>query len=81
VEPLVPGQGPHTHVRIVADGLAATGLPTILVAQEVAPGARKSMLFRLWLYTRLTLLALARLMGSDIAYVRAHPAALPFAWL
>ncbi|MBN8942087.1 MAG: glycosyltransferase [Rhizobiales bacterium] len=78
VEPLVPGQGPHTHVRIVADGLSAAGLPTVLVAQEIAPGARKSMLFRLWLYTRLTLAALVQLMRSDIAYVRAHPAALLF---
>lgn len=80
LEPLVQGSGSHTHVRVIANGLSATGLHTTLVAREIASGGRRSAFSRLALYFVLTLKALAVLAHSDIAYVRAHPAAAPFAF-
>lgn len=82
LETLRPGQASHTHVRIIADGLASAGLPTCLIAQELTPGTRSaSRLARFTGYLTLSLRALAALRCADLAYVRAHPAALPFSWL
>lgn len=80
LEALVPGQASHTHVRTIADGLGAHGIPTTLIAQEIAPGARRPILARLALFARLTLAGLHALRQADVAYVRAHPFALAFAF-
>lgn len=82
LETLRPGHAAHTHVRTIADGLAAAGLPTVLVARDVPAGAGPgSRLLRFAGYLTLSVRALAALRKADIAYVRAHPALLPFAWL
>jgi len=80
LEALRPGQAAQTHVRIIADGLNAAGLRTRLVAQETADSrAPAAPLLRLASYLTLTVKALLALRNADIAYVRAHPAALAFA--
>lgn len=82
LERLRPGQASHTHVRIIADGLAAADLPTRLIAHEAAEGAAPdSRLRRLARYVTLSFRALAALPSADIAYVRAHPAALLFSFI
>jgi glycosyltransferase involved in cell wall biosynthesis len=82
LETLRPGQASHTHVRTIADGLGAAGLPTRLIAQELAEGApRDSRIGRLLRYLTLSLRGLAALRSVDVAYVRAHPAALPFSFV
>ncbi|KUL94122.1 hypothetical protein DK26_20755 [Bosea sp. WAO] len=82
LETLRPGQASHTHVRTIADGLGANGLPTRLIAQELPDGAPPdSRIGRMLRYVSLTLRALAALKSTDIAYVRAHPAALPFSFV
>lgn len=79
LETLRPGQASHTHVQTIAKGLDAAGLPTRLIAQELVEGAPPdSKIGRLLRYAALSLRALAALRTVDIAYVRAHPAALPF---
>lgn len=80
LEALRPGHAAHTHVHVIADGMRAAGLPTQLLAAEVAAGGgSRTKLGRLLDYVRLTASALQALPAADIAYVRAHPAALVFA--
>lgn len=80
LEALVPGQASHTHVRTIADGLPNEGVATTLIAQEIAPGQRRPILARLALFARLTLAGLKALRQADVAYLRAHPFALCFAF-
>ncbi len=82
LESLQPGQAAATHVHAIAGEL---GLPVVLFASHAKPDEpRRSAFQRLSDYTRLSWQALTALRRADIAYVRAHPAALAFsagAWL
>lgn len=82
LESLQPGQAAATHVHAIADNL---GLPvTLFAAHAKADEPRRSALRRLSDYARLSWQAFIALRRADIAYVRAHPAALAFstgAWL
>lgn len=79
LERLRPSQASYTHVRVIAEGLNAEGVPTRLVAVEAGPQQpSRSRLGRLTSYLSLTRHALRALKDADIAYIRAHPAAVVF---
>ncbi|MCR4523808.1 MULTISPECIES: glycosyltransferase family 4 protein [Bosea] len=76
LESLQPGQAAATHVHAIANNL---GLPVALFAVHAkADEPRRSALRRLSDYARLSWQAFIALRRADIAYVRAHPAALAF---
>jgi glycosyltransferase involved in cell wall biosynthesis len=77
LEVLQPGQAAATHVLGITRHL---GLSTELFAVQAPPEQRPRSLPRKLLdYLKLTVGAIRALRRADIAYVRAHPAALPFA--
>lgn len=79
LERLRPSQASYTHVRVIAEGLRAHGLPTELVAVEAGPSdAPRSRIGRVASYLNLTRRALVALARADVAYLRAHPAAILF---
>ncbi|TCR70053.1 glycosyltransferase family 4 protein [Bosea sp. BK604] len=79
LERLRPSQASYTHVHVIAGGLEAEGVPTRLVAVKAgAEQPSRSRLGRLASYVNLTWRALRALNDADIAYLRAHPAAIVF---
>lgn len=75
LEPLIPGQASHTHVHVVAAGLARLGHATRLIAEErsVGDALGGGKLSRYW---RLSWRCVRALQDADVLYVRAHPAAI-----
>lgn len=71
------GRAAYAHVNGIAGGLRKRGFEVCMAAREVAPDAPRRWARRSATMASLLVKAMIRLPGSDIVYIRSHPAALP----